>query len=429
MRALRAVILSLAIALATPTAASAHGREPVVLGVAVDPDDAAHLAVMSSFGLLESRDAGRSWRWLCLDLYGASVLEDPQLLIEHGGMLWVGTRQGLRRSRDGCDFERVALGPVTDAPITALGRARDGSVLVVSSVDSQLFRGVSGRVAPFGPVIPDEVGVPTSLEVDDQDRIWLGAPLAGTTREGAVLVTDGSSWAVRRVPLHLGERRLDVLLARADVALVVARPDPRSLQADRLLWVHADGAVDELEPRLSRVAGATLDDGRVRVVGDGMLEGEMGESLVRTGEAPRACVVAHMGGLLVCGRPYDDSFILGWSEDGGRSVVPWLVPGDLREPFACPAGHPANAVCGAAWDDVVLDLALDPRLFGRGGRPPAPACSDRGTPELARRARARGSRARRARLSRACSQGFHVAWGYGRCARSVCAGDRNRQRG
>ena len=92
----------------------ANGRFPAAQFVTVGPGEASDVIVLrTTFGLVVSVDAGRTWQWLCEDLfdYGQVTIWDPRLALGSRGMdgvpLLVGIPTGLMRTLDRCTATRV----------------------------------------------------------------------------------------------------------------------------------------------------------------------------------------------------------------------------------------------------------------------------------------------------------------------------------
>src|SRR4051812_12470265 len=115
------------------TAASANGRFPAAGQLVFAPDDPSTLAIRATFGVLVSRDSGKTWDWICEKAmgYGGSV-EDPSIALTSGPGLLVGTQEGLATSGDACSW---TLFPALGSPIMDLVVRKDdpkGAIALVS---------------------------------------------------------------------------------------------------------------------------------------------------------------------------------------------------------------------------------------------------------------------------------------------------------
>lgn len=84
--------------------ALANGRFPLANQLLVDPADASHIAVRTTFGMLVSGDA-TTFRWLCEAGIGYGGNQDPGIGIFGNGAIAVAAFEGFPISQDGgCNF-------------------------------------------------------------------------------------------------------------------------------------------------------------------------------------------------------------------------------------------------------------------------------------------------------------------------------------
>jgi hypothetical protein len=100
----RATRLAALAILFTPSIALANGRYPAASQLVVDPTDREHIVVSATFGLLESRDGGRSFGWLCEAAIGTSGQQDLMLAVAGNGATVVAMFNGMTTTTDGCSF-------------------------------------------------------------------------------------------------------------------------------------------------------------------------------------------------------------------------------------------------------------------------------------------------------------------------------------
>ncbi|MBL8611026.1 MAG: hypothetical protein JNL38_27030, partial [Myxococcales bacterium] len=75
--------------------AAANGRFPRAQTILAAPgSDGTVLYLRATFGLLVSRDAGKTWRWVCEEAMGFSGTWDPPVAVTKGGRIWVGLEKG-----------------------------------------------------------------------------------------------------------------------------------------------------------------------------------------------------------------------------------------------------------------------------------------------------------------------------------------------
>ena len=121
-----ALCVALATAVASPSA-SANGRFPFAQHVIVGPGAASTQVVLrATFGMLWSRDSGRTFRWACEQSMGFTGNWDAPMVFGTGALV-VGLPDGLVHSPDGCDFARAESVPNTS--MIDLAAARDGATI------------------------------------------------------------------------------------------------------------------------------------------------------------------------------------------------------------------------------------------------------------------------------------------------------------
>ena len=97
------MILATAV-LALGPAARANGRYPAANLVVFDPNDARHLVVSVTFGLLESYDGGKNFAWRCESALGVGGQQDLMVAITASGATVTAKFDGMATSTDGCSF-------------------------------------------------------------------------------------------------------------------------------------------------------------------------------------------------------------------------------------------------------------------------------------------------------------------------------------
>ena len=78
--------------------ALANGRFPSAQQLALSPPggDPNLVVLRTTFGIVVSRDAGKSWSWICERALGFTGEWDPPLAVTKDGRIWVGLSDGLR---------------------------------------------------------------------------------------------------------------------------------------------------------------------------------------------------------------------------------------------------------------------------------------------------------------------------------------------
>jgi hypothetical protein len=88
--------------------AQANGRFPAANLLTIDPSDARHIVVSTTFGLLESRDVGGTFDFRCEFALGITGEQDTMTAITANGTTVVATFTGILVSNDGCTYQRPA---------------------------------------------------------------------------------------------------------------------------------------------------------------------------------------------------------------------------------------------------------------------------------------------------------------------------------
>ena len=125
------LLLSLALSFGAPPA-FANGRFPTAQQVVLGPGARSDvIALRTTFGLLVSRDGGRTFYWFCEDLLYYDYIPggnlDPSIEVNANGEIVVGFEVGAHALTDGCDSPN--LGSVSGREITDLTSTPDGNLL------------------------------------------------------------------------------------------------------------------------------------------------------------------------------------------------------------------------------------------------------------------------------------------------------------
>ena len=180
-----------------PALASANGRPPVTNGVFFKPADPSTIYVRSTFGLLVSRDAGCSFRWVCEKAIGYGGEFDPKYAAAADGTIFATTFTGLHVSRDGGCTWSVATaeqpagpGKIDDIWIDALDIAPNNDLWVAtaeSAKPNDVFRSTDNGVtfAPRGRMSPTVWYKSVKVARKDPQRVYLtGYQVAGMLPDG-----------------------------------------------------------------------------------------------------------------------------------------------------------------------------------------------------------------------------------------------------
>jgi photosystem II stability/assembly factor-like uncharacterized protein len=381
--------------------ASANGRFPYANHLVVDPADHAHVVVRSTYGILQSFDAGASWKWLCEQSVGYGGPFDPAITVSGSGRGLVGLFDGLTTTVDrGCtwvaandpvitkqfviDFVLDAQQPTRVLALTSTGTSDGFHVVVAESNDG------GGSFAPLGVDLPRDFDSETlEIAASRPERIYLSGT-AGEPRQGVIEKTDdaGKTWERLAFDLQGGLAPYLAAIDPKDPDVVYARLDGNATdgQGDSL-WVTRDGAKSwtQIGQTKGEMLGFALSPDGSKIAFGGPTDGLWLTSTATPAPAPPApvkvsgvgvrCLTWSAAGLYACGSEYPDGFTVGLSKDEGRTFDA-LNHLSALAPLECPSTTPTGALCGAEWPKVQATIGTDddaglPADAGPSASPPA----------------------------------------------------------
>ena len=363
-----AVVLGL---VAAPRAAHANGRFPESNAIFFAPNDPEVVLLRTTFGLVTSRDRGKTWDWVCERSVGLAGVEDPMYEVTPDGTMLSSTFQGLAVSRDrACNWSYVggelkdlvfidlASRPSTPTNVVAFASSYDGqddagaiffkSLLFETKDEGKSF-------AALGPGLdPTLLGSTVDVTPSDPDRIYVSAKRNPGTAATAVLLTSkdhGKTFEENPIALISPEN-----------GAFIAAVDP--LNADRL-YVRTSSATD-MPSRLlvsddagknfrtvftgqGSLAGFALSpDGRKVWVGgrrDGLRVASTTDfAFTQKSTVEVQCLKLATDGLWTCSTE-KSGFVVGLSKDEGATFETKLHFCDIRGPLACPVGSTTHTEC------------------------------------------------------------------------------------
>jgi photosystem II stability/assembly factor-like uncharacterized protein len=351
------------------TPARANGRYPLATQLVRAPNDASYLALRSTFGILETFDAGTNWFWICEQAAGYLDIQDPTLAMTADGTLLVGS-DTLRVTYDrGCTFGApvfpassvtdLAVDPARPERVVALS-ATKGDAGVINHLLESLDNGQTW--APLGTPITDgfiggtlEVAPPARIYVsgrygqgqaatlersDDGGMTWLRQPIdaAGTAFPFIAAVDPTSA------------DRVYVRTAGSDSDGVFVTNDAGSTWTQ--VFVTRGGILGfALAPDAHSVAvGGPTAGIQVASTGDHQFQ--------PTSQVGAFCLSWSGAGLYACAKEGGDGFTLGLSTDRGVSFAKLLTLPSIV-PLACPAASTTGSSCGPAWPPVAAQIGAD----------------------------------------------------------------------
>jgi hypothetical protein len=344
--------------------------------VQVSPDGQS-IALRVTFGFVLSEDRGRSFRWVCEDVFNyATGAFDPAFTFDQSRRLYIGAPDGLARSSaDRCEASRVAA--LERQFVIDLDRSPDGrSVLAITSSGdtgavNRVWRSDDGgeRFAPLGEGFgPETLFETVELAPTDSTRVY-ATGVRNDPRATVFFRSDDRGATLRETALDrfgvqdafiaaIDPRDANVVYVRAPLS--GDPPEDAGPNASpTVLLVTEDGGrtFRELTRTVGSMVGfARSDDGTTLWIGtnhpaDGLQRStDRGARWERVADTRVAGLRFDRGTLWVAANWVLDGYALGRSEDGGRTITPVLRSFcDLGGPPSCPASTEVSTVCGARW--------------------------------------------------------------------------------
>ena len=377
-RALSLALVTIVLVCSTGTA-RANGRFPAAQAIVTVPgSDGLTVFLRATFGILVSRDGGKSWRWICERALGYDGAWDPPVAVTRDGRLWVGLERGLSSTLDGCGVEPATeLAGETIKDLTT--DARGDTVWALTGAPDR--RGAVWRRS--GASAWERIGLvpegfnPATLEVapSKPSRIYVSGQPFGTIRGWLLRSDDGGKTFLG------GKNDLE-----ADGPFFIADVDPKDADRVVLRHMHTTGS----DVLLSTDAGKTFKnvltmksamfgfaksaDGSTYWAGSGLPEHGIFQSKDRGAHfehvSNRGVLCLHAapnGRLLVCENPLTPGApAVAVSTDEGKTIDALARFSDVQGPIACGDGGPS--VCTDGWPET--RGLLTPREAGAPSNPP-----------------------------------------------------------
>jgi hypothetical protein len=350
--------------------ARANGRFPAAQAILTVPgSDGMTVFLRATFGVLVSRDGGKTWRWICERALGYEGTWDPPVAVTRDGRLWVGLERGLSSTLDGCGVEpatELAGETIRDLTTDAGG---DTVWAVTGAPDRHgavWRRSGTGKWERIG-LVPEGF-YPSTLEVapSKPSRIYVSGQPFGTLRGWLLHSDDGGKTFLG------GKNELE-----AEGPFFIAGVDPKDPERVLVRHLHTTGS----DVLLTTDGGKTLKtvltmksamfgfakspDGSTYWAGSGLAEHgiflskDRGAHFERVSNKGVLCLhAAPNGRLLVCENPLTPGApAVAVSTDEGKTVGPLAMFSDVQGPIEC--GDAGPSVCADAWP--VTRTLLTPR--------------------------------------------------------------------
>ncbi|MBN9167746.1 MAG: exo-alpha-sialidase [Myxococcales bacterium] len=362
--------------------ARANGRFPEAQLIESVPGDPSTVFLRATFGVLVSRDAGKTWRWICERALGYDGQWDPPVTATRDGRLWVGLEDGLVSTRDGCELEPASeLDGQTVKDLTTDPRGETiWAITGAPGKTSYVWRRSPGKRFERLAGMDDTNLMTIEVAPSNPSRVYLSGQPYSTIRGQTFRSNDGgATFTTEKNDLE------------AEGPFFIGAVDPRD--PNRLLIRHLHGKGSDL--LLTRDGGKTFKnvltmtsamfgfaksrDGSTYWAGSGLADhglfrstdrGEHFESVSKNGvlclhsAAPDALFVCE--NALSVGAP-----AIAVSRDRGATITPLARFADIEGPVACATPDARASLCSGSWPEMKSLLApvapvLDAGLAGAG---------------------------------------------------------------
>lgn len=353
--------------------ARANGRFPQAQSIdSVPGSDGKTLFMRATFGVLVSRDAGKTWRWICERALGYEGTWDPPVAVTRDGRLWVGLERGLVSTTDGCAVDTAT--DLAGETIKDLTTDLEGKVLwaVTGAPDKRAAiwrRDAAGKWERMG-LLPEGFN-PSTIEVAPSrpSRVYVTGQPWQTIRGWLLRSDDGGKTIAPDVG---GKNDLT-----ADGPFFLAAVDPKDPNRALLRHLHTTGSdvllttdggktlKNVLSMKSAMFGFAKSADGLTYWAGSGLATDgifrstDRGEHFERVASHGVLCMhAAPNGGLFICENTFSlDAKAIALSTDQGKTIEAIASFGDILGAQACgDAGAGAvdagASLCEAAWPEM-----------------------------------------------------------------------------
>lgn len=356
--------------------ARANGRFPLAQAIeSVPGSDGSTIFLRATFGILVSRDAGKTWRWICERALGYEGSWDPPIAVTRDGRLWVGLERGLVSTIDGCTVDTAA--ELAGETIKDMTTDPQGETLWILTGPPDR-RGAIWRRSP-GPnaklerigLMPEDIN-PMTIEVapSKPSRIYVTGQPYGTVR-GWLFRSDDGGKTMSGAKNELANSG----------PLFIAAVDPKEPNRVLLRHLHTTGSTVLVTPDGGKTFKEVLAmpsamygfaksaDGLTYWAGSGLAEHgiyqstDRGEHFERVSNHGVLCLHSAPGDrLFVCENPFKlGAPAIGVSSDQGKTVTAIATFGDIKGAVTCDpdgGGRPDAAVglCADAWPAMLAQV-------------------------------------------------------------------------
>jgi hypothetical protein len=404
-RQLRCVVA--AACLLSPEPAFAKGRFPESNEIIFSPSDPNLVIARTTYGILQSRDNGTTWQYLCEDALGVSSDSqlDAALGLTASGALVAGvtspsrstaTYVGLDQSTDlGCSWNCIG-GPLAQQAVADLVVRPDAPDVVFAVTSTYRLSDAGGAYSHVfqstddganwsalgAPVDPSVIIQTISVARTDPSRIYLSGMRYGAQKTAALFVSfdAGAHWAERPLPMFDSSIEDSIWIAAVDPTdadrVYIRSSAPLLVAGKSRLFVTTDAGksfqtILEFQIPWSKFmdAGDLLGfalspDGSKVYAGskeEGLFVAAKSDLTFRSVNSAIAvqCLATRGDELWACSNAVS-GFIVGVSTDDGVHFCPKMREiANLTGPIACGAASDAPLACGATVPGSACQSSFD----------------------------------------------------------------------
>jgi hypothetical protein len=361
-------LLALSTAATVTATAYGNGRYPAaqffVVGEGTRSD---RIAIVTTFGLVTSTDAGRTWSWVCEEAVGYSGQYDPAIAVTSDGTLLSSLPDGLSRTSgtNWCEWSRPATFPTE--PVTDIANVGGTVVAAVSPPAAPQYVARSsdhGATWTRGWARPEFYMHTIDVAPSNTGRVyttgWVRGAFPALFRSddgGGDFVEATRSFGSGYIAFvsWVDPTNADTLLVRADLdpsGTLLMRSDDGGSNFRTILRGSSAMVATAAEPGARRLwASTTALAERIQRSEDG------GETWTNVGSTLRPRSLRFVNGtLFATATEMNAGMSFACSRDRGETFTPMLILSQLRGPEACPEGSTVRVRCAAQWDAVRAQL-------------------------------------------------------------------------
>ncbi len=330
--------------------------------------DGMTLFLRATFGILVSKDGGKTWRWICERSLGYEGTWDPPIAVTKDGRLWVGLEGGLVSTKDGCEVEATPeLDGETVKDLTTDPKGETlWAITGAPTKKSWVWRREDGKKFEKRSGMDDTNFMTIEVAPTRPQRVYVSGQPYGTIRGQLFRSDDGG--------LTLTGAKNDQI---PDGPFFIAGIDPKDPNRVLLRHLHAQGSevlltkdggktfTNVLSLKSAMYGFAKSDNGTTYWAGSGLPEHgiyrsiDRGEHFERVANKGVLCLQTAGGGrLYICENALTPGApIVAVSTDEGKTITSLSRFSDVEGPVACVDPDARASLCASSWPETRAFLA------------------------------------------------------------------------